>query len=202
MGGGPKKLIRGATLAFEDESGFALTPYVARTWSPVGTPATLRHAFGRYEKLSAISAVAVRLRRGRLEAELYFRLLPRKAVGGRDVADFLRQLGRHAHGRVIVVWDNAGQHRGPALRTFLARRPRFEIVPLPPYCPELNPDEDVWAWVKSKDLANLCAVDDEDLVHRVRGSLRRMQRRPGLLQGALRGSELPWGRLLNPCGGR
>jgi putative transposase len=201
VGGDSKKLLAGDTVVLEDESGFSLTPYVARTWSPAGTPATLVHAFGRWEKLSAISAVAVRLRHGRLEAKLYFRLLPRRAVGSRDVADFLRQLARHLDGHVIVVWDNAGQHRGKALRAFLACRPRFEIVPLPPYCPELNPDEGVWSWVKSKDLANLCALDDEDLLRRVRGSLRRMQRRPRLLEGALRGSELPWGELLNPCGG-
>ena len=130
-------------MVFVDESGFSLTPYVARTWSPVGAPAVLVHAFGRWEKLSAISGIAVRLRHGRLETELYFRLLPRRAVGNRDMADFLRQLARHVRGRGIVVWDNAGQHRGRALRAFLERHPRFETVYLPPYCSELNPDEDV-----------------------------------------------------------
>lgn len=190
----PKKLIAGATLLFPDESGFALTPLVVRTWSPVGRPVVLVHAFGAWEKLSAISAVAVRLRHGRLEAEIYFRLLPGRAARNRDLAGFLRQVGRHLGGRIIVVWDNAGQHRGPALRAFLERHPRFEVVRLPPYCPELNPDEDVWNWVK-RDLANLCALDDEDLVRHVRRSLRRMQRREGLAEGCLRESELPWGNL-------
>lgn len=198
---GPKKLRRGTTLLFLDESGFRLTPYVARTWSPEGETPTLVHSFGPWEKLSAISGVAVRLRHGRLEAKVYFRLLPRRTVRGRDVAAFLRQAGRHVRGQVIVVWDNAGQHRGPALRSFFASRARFEAVPLPPYCPELNPDEGVWSWVKSKDLANLCPEDDEDLVRRVRGSMRRMQRRTDLARGCLKASELPWGSLLTQCGG-
>lgn len=201
VGPSPKKLIRGATLLFLDESGFSLTPFVVKTWSPEGETPTLVHSFGRWEKLSAISGVAVRLRHGRLEAKVYFRLLPGRAVRGQDVAGFLRQAGRHVRGGVIVVWDNAGQHRGPALRRFFDGHVRFDAVPLPPYCPELNPDEGVWSWVKSKDLANLCPRDDEDLVHRVRGSLRRMQRRTVLARGCLRASELPWGSLLTQCGG-
>lgn len=200
MGEGPKKLRAGATVVFEDESGFSLTPLVARTWSPAGETPTLVHAFGRWEKLSAISAVAVRLG-SPPKAELYFRLHPGRTVGNVQVAAFLRQLSRHLRGRVVVVWDNAGQHRGKALRAFLEAHERFEIVPLPPYCPELNPDENVWAWVKSKDLANLCAADDEELVRHVRRSLRRMARRRWLLTAALRRSELPWGSLLNLCGG-
>lgn len=120
-----------------------------------------------------------------METELFFRLKPGKTIGSREVADFLRGLSRHIRGRVTVIWDNAGQHRGPAVRSFFSTHERFAVVPLPPYCPELNPDEDVWSWVKSKDLANLCALDDDDLVRHVRGSLRRMQRRLGLLEGAL-----------------
>lgn len=122
---------------------------------------------------------------------MHFGLFPWRAADDGDIADYLRQLARHLRGRVLVVLDNAGQPRGPALRSFLERHPRFEIVRLPPYCPGFNPDEDVWAWVKSKDLANFCALDDEDLVRRVRGSLRQRQRRPRLTEGALRGSELP-----------
>lgn len=201
VGEGPKKLRRGATLVFEDESGFSLTPLVARTWSPAGDTPSLVHAFGRWEKLSAISAVAVRLDDGLLRAELYFHLHPGRTVDNAQVAAFLRQLSRHLRGHVVVVWDNAGQHRGKVLRAFLEAHERFEVVPLPPYCPELNPDEDVWSWVKSKDLANLCAEDNGELVRHVRRSLRRMGRRPWLLTAALRRSELPWGSLLKPCGG-
>ena len=87
------------------------------------------------------------------------------------------------------------------IRRFFEGDGRFQAVLLPPYWAELNPDEDVWTWVKWRDLANLRARDDEDLVRRVRDSLRRMQRRRQLLGGALRGSESPWGKLLKLLGG-
>ncbi len=61
---------------------------------------------------------------------------------------------------------------------------------------------DVWSWVKSKELANLCARDDEDLLEHVEGSLDKMGRRKDLLMACLKDSELPWGRLLSMCGGR
>jgi putative transposase len=181
---------------FLDESGFTLTPYVANTWAPRGQVPVLVHAMGHWEKLNAISAVAFSRRQGRVRADLFFRLHRGRSIGSARVAAFLRQVERQVPGRVIVVWDNAPQHRGPYVRAFFAKRPRFELVRLPPYCPELNPDEDVWSWVKSKDLANAAAQDNDDLVHRVRGSLRRMQRRAHLVRGCLTASELPWGALL------
>ena len=180
---------------FVDESGLSSTPLVAKTWSPVRMPAVLVHPF-QWGKLGSISGVAVRLRRGRLEAEMYFRLLPGHAARGRHLVEYIRQLGRHLRGCVIVVWDNGRPHRGKVVASFLASHPRFEAVPLPPYCPELNPDEDVRSWVK-RHLANLSVRDDEDLLRHVRSGLRRMQRRRALLKACLRGSELRWSASLN-----
>jgi len=140
----------GAALLFLDESGFRLLPFVGKTGSPVGETPTLVPSFGRWEKLSVVSGVAVR---------------------GRDVVDFLRQAGRPIRGRVIGVWDHRGQHPSPALRSSFDGPGRFEAVPLPRYCPERNPDEGVGSWVKSKDLAKRCPRDNEDFVDRARGSL-------------------------------
>ena len=44
-----------------------------------------------------------------------------------------------------VVWDGAGPHRGKALRGLPGAR-----VPLPPYAPELNPAERVFAEVRRR----------------------------------------------------
>jgi transposase len=45
--------------------------------------------------------------------------------------------------RIIhVIWDNAAYHKGPGVRTFLARTAcRIHLIQLPPYCPHLNPIE-------------------------------------------------------------
>ena len=38
---------------------------------------------------------------------------------------------------------------------------------LPPYSPELNPIEQVWAWLRDNDLANFAFKNYEDIVDQV-----------------------------------
>lgn len=197
MGTVEKKLRRGATLVFFDESGYSLTPFLTRTWARKGTVPVLEHALGKWEKLSVISAVAVDLHRGKLRARLFFRMLPGKAFRGTHVAAFYRQLTRHLRGEVFLVGDNARQHHSKAAQAFEDQHPRFHLVFLPPYCPELNPDEGVWNWSKTKDLVNACPANSPSMKKQVLGSMRRIQRRGRVLRWCLAATELPWGRLLN-----
>lgn len=195
-----KNLRRGATLLFLDESGYALIPFVKRTWARAGTIPILHHSFGRWNKLSVISAVALRRRRGRLDTDVYFQTLPDKAFKATDVAAFLRRLAQHTRGETWIVWDNGGPHRGPPIRRFFHQRPRLHLQPLPPYCPELNPDEGVWNWSKTKALANATPRDSTDLLTQVRRSLRQVQRRPDVQRWCLAKTELTWDGLLNQSG--
>lgn len=75
---------------------------------------------------------------------LYFRCLPDANFDNIAVADFLRYLLKHLRGFVIVIWDNGRHHKGDAIRSFLRRNRRIWLEALPPYAPELNPDEGVW----------------------------------------------------------
>ena len=53
--------------------------------------------------------------------------------------------GAHA----VVVLDGAGWHASNALVV----PPNLTLVPLPPYAPELNPIENVWAYLRANRLA-------------------------------------------------
>jgi hypothetical protein len=57
---------------------------------------------------------------------------------------------------------------------------------LPPYAPELNPVEYLWAWLKTNPLANDPAVDLHNLANRTRRAALSVQRRQDLLRGFLR----------------
>lgn len=47
---------------------------------------------------------------------------------------------------IYVIWDNAPYHKGVEVREFLERKDcRIRLIPLPPYCPHLNPIERLWA---------------------------------------------------------
>lgn len=65
------------------------------------------------------------------------------------LAEISSQVARGAH--AVVIMDGAGWHQtGGKLRM------PANITPLrlPPYAPELNPVENVWAYLRSNKLAN------------------------------------------------
>jgi transposase len=45
---------------------------------------------------------------------------------------------------ILLLWDRAPWHRGPAIRALCAAHPRLELMQLPVAAPELNPQEHVW----------------------------------------------------------
>lgn len=45
---------------------------------------------------------------------------------------------------ILLLWDRATWHQGPAIRQFLADHPTLEIFFFPPGSPALNPQEHVW----------------------------------------------------------
>jgi transposase len=57
----------------------------------------------------------------------------------------------------------------------------LDVEYLPPYAPELNPVEYIWAHCKHHELPNVCAKNLWDLGEGARRSLRRMRRRPRLI---------------------
>ena len=150
MAAGKKNATRlGAYLVFADESGFLLIPPVRRTWAPRGQTPVVRHQQKR-DRISVISAVSVSPQRKRLG--LYY-ALHLKNIQHEEVCLFLRDLLQHLRGHIIVLWDNGAIHKGPVMREFCRKHPRLHLEALPPYAPELNPDEGVWSQAKDT-LAN------------------------------------------------
>ena len=66
----------------------------------------------------------------------------------------------------------------------IAARDWLTVFRLPPYASELNPVEPVWSNLK-RSLANLTKQNIDQLTALVKTRLRRMQYRPGLLDGFL-----------------
>ena len=138
--------------------------------------------------MNAISAVTTARR-------LYFRFKKDgsrdKGINALDVVEFIKGLLRHTRGPLVVVCDNARQHRARVLKDLLRRRRRLKVVYLPGYSPDFNPDEGVWGWVKWGELGNFAARDERELMAAARGALRRLQRRHSTIAGFWRHTLLP-----------
>lgn len=121
---------------------------------------------------------------------LYFQIHA-KNIRHDEVCGFLTHLLRHLRGHVIVIWDNASIHKGDRIREVCARFPRLHLVYLPPYAPELNPDEGVWALAK-QPLAN--GRPDELLFEAVARELPDHVEPVRLYEAYLRNFEIESGR--------
>jgi putative transposase len=96
-----------------------------------------------------------------------------------------QQLG----GPIVVVWDNLNAHVSHAMAELIAARDWLTVYRLPPYAHELNPAGLVWSHLK-RSLANLAKRNVTQLTALVKTRLKRMQYRPGLLDGFLASTRL------------
>jgi putative transposase len=135
-----------------------------------------------------ISALSVSPRRRHVT--LYFRCLPDANFDSIEVSIFLSHLLRHLRGFVIVIWDNGGCHKGEAMRAFLRRHRRLRLESLPPYAPEINPDEGVWNQTRTA-LANGRPDSSAGLTRTLNATLLELSTSQGNLRWCFHQSDLP-----------
>ena len=92
----------------------------------------------------------------------------------------LEHLLRRAGGGCILVWDRSRPHRSRKVAEFLARHPEIVVEWLPPYAPELNPEEYCHGNVKER-LRNQQPDSAEEIAGQVNRGFARLRRRPDLL---------------------
>ncbi len=135
-----------------------------------------------WDKLSVSAGLTLR--------NFYFRLYP-GAIGELEVIDFLKALVRHIDGPLLIVWDRLPAHRSRLVREFIQlSEDHIATEYLPPYAPELNPVEYIWAYWKQHELPNVCPKDYWELDERARKALRRMRRKPRLITAFWKQSSL------------
>ena len=156
-------------------------PHRCRTWAPHGQTPVLQFNFN-WEKLSVSAGLTLR--------NFYFRLYP-GAIGKEQVIDFLKALVRHIDRPLLIVWDRLPAHRSRLVQEFIQlSEGHIATEYLPPYAPELNPVEYIWAYWKQHELPNVCPKDYGELNERARKALRRMHRKPRLITAFWKQSSL------------
>ena len=155
-----------------------LQPVVRRTWAPKGqTP--IQYSWDRHDRLSAIAALTVAPRRGRLG--LYSRFHDHN-IRFNDVIAFLYLVHRHLRRKFILVLDRFSAHRKAVRLLQEAGVEWLEVEWLPSYAPDLNPVEMVWNHTKYADLANFIPEDIHHLEQAVTKSIVETRRVSKLLQ--------------------
>jgi transposase len=160
----------GAVIHWGDETGLSNQPVYGRSFAPKGKTPVLRRPAQRHT-LSMISAVT---NRGTLRFMLY-----EGALNAALFLAFLQRLVRSAAGKVFLIVDNLKVHKAGKVQAWVAQhRDKIELVFLPAYAPEHNPDEFLHSDLKQHLGRRPAAKDEAGLESRLRGYLRRLQRQP------------------------
>ena len=174
-------------IVFEDESGVSLLPSVRATWAPRGCTPVLRHRFN-WKRLSLAGALAYEPDGS--DAHLVFELRP-GAYNDELLIEFLSELNEIEQRPVLLIWDGLPAHRSHRMSDWIAsQRHWLSVEPLPGYASEVNPIEQVWGSLKSKELANLCSDTIDEVANTAADGLERIGSDAALCFAFLRHSGL------------
>jgi transposase len=183
MAGTEKKArAEGRTIVFVDEAGFYLLAAAVYTWAPRGQTPILKYPM--WEHLSVISAITPT---GKL-----YTWIKDHAFKGEDIVCFLKHLLRQIAGKLLIIWDGLPAHRGQTVKQMLSdgAAKRLHLECLPGYAPDLNPDEGVWGYLKTVELANVCCHDLDELRYELRKAIARLRPKSHLIQSFFHQAQL------------
>ena len=157
----------GADIGFEDETGVGIRTRSGRTWGAVGQPPEVRISDhrGGYNVMSIITA----------SGDLQYAVEEKNMNGERYVA-FLQQILSTRTRPLIILADQASFHQATVVREFVrAHRAQLRLFFFPTHAPELNPDEQVWNELKSRQLGKPPLKNKADLKKRMCPILKSLQ---------------------------
>jgi transposase len=140
---------------FQDEAGFGRINKPKYCWCRKGIrPSVPCHHIREYRYAYG----AVEPQRG----ESFFLVLPYCDTNCMNI--FLSELSAaYPDDYILLVADGAAWHKSKAL--IIPKN--IEIIPLPPYTPEMNPIEQIWAWIRLHGFRNEMFVSLEKVVDRL-----------------------------------
>ena len=160
----------GATILWGDETGLSSSDHRGRGYAPMGCKPT-RRGPGKRFSTSMVSTITN-------QGEMRFMV----CEGGMNVdifLRFLRRLIRGADRKIVLILDNLRVHHAKKVQAWVEKHAEaMELVFLPSYSPELNPDELLNQDVKQHMGSQTPTKGKEELQKKLRSYLRNLQRNP------------------------
>lgn len=155
-----------ALIFFGDEAGMRSDYQAGTTRAPVGVTPVIARTGARFG-LNMISAV---------NAQGLFRFMLHEGTANAEVfASFLDRLVEGMERKIILVLDQHRIHRAKVVTEKVRELDgRIEIVLLPPYAPQLNPDEGVWARVKQA-VGKQIVLSKDELLRKTTAALEELR---------------------------
>lgn len=161
---------KNATIFFGDESSIRSDYHSGTTWALKGRTPVVEDNGHRFS-VNMVSAVSPK-------GEMRF-----MAVDGRMNSDkFIVFLKRLVHGHdtpIFLIVDNHPIHKSAKVRTFVeSTNGGLYLFYLPPYSPDLNPDEMVWRHLKCHHIGKKFISSQNEMFRLVKNVLLSLQKAP------------------------
>ena len=170
----------GADIFFVDEASVRSDAHRGRTWGKKGETPVVKNSGGRFG-LKVISAISPR-------GNMRFSFIEDK-MNSKKFIQFLKKLHKDAGKPILVVLDNARYHYSKETQGYVEKQNgEVQLVFLPAYSPELNPDEQVWNHAKAQ-LSKCSIFNKEDMKRCMTSILRSIQKRTSLIKSFFRMSD-------------
>ncbi len=174
----------GAQIFFLDEAGFQSDPPLGRTYGLKGHPPVVETS-GQRQSLNVISAVNAR---GEFWAATY--------TGKLDAEAFVVFLQNFMEGRsrkVFLIVDGHPAHHAKVVKRYVqSLGGHLELHFLPPYAPDLNPDEFVWSHMKTNGVSKKPLKQNESLQQRIEQDLNAIKRNRQLVRSFFRADSVAY----------
>ncbi len=171
----------GATIYFGDEAGIRSDYHSGTTWAVKGQTPVIRTTGSRFS-LNMVSAVSAR-------GSMRFMTIKGRLTTDRFI-EFLERLLKNQEKPVFLIVDGHPVHRSNRVQLFVtATEGKLRLFLLPPYSPELNPDEQVWSHLKHHRLGKMIIKTKEDLESKIKSALRSIQKTTSLIMSFFRHKE-------------
>ena len=164
----------GAAIFFADEASVRTVYHAGTTWAPIGeTPVVT--GTGKTRSVSMVSAVSPR---GELHFEVH-----QSGIKKEEFLEFCEKLIADSGRPVYLIVDNSQVHRSKILKEFVQQSDgMLTVFFLPPYSPDLNPDEWVWKNVKHDNLGRAVAKSEGELAQFAVAALGKLKSLPEKIQ--------------------
>jgi transposase len=174
----------GASIFFGDEAGVRTDYHAGTTWAPVGRTPVVAGTGARLS-VNMVSAISA-------QGKMHFSFLEGNTNSATFI-DYLDKLLYDIPGKIFLIVDGHSAHTSTETKRYVASTEgRLTLFYLPPYSPELNPDEWVWKNVKHDQVGRRAARTLEELKNGIENAIARLQRLPEIVCGFFRDPDLSY----------
>jgi DDE superfamily endonuclease len=168
---------RRVRLLFQDEARFGRMVRIRRCWAPTPARPVVDNGYER-QFVYVYGAVSP------VEGELDWMI--GRLMNTERMSAFLAQVSAaHEQEFMVMVVDGASSHVCKDLQV----PENMRLLRLPPYAPELNPQEHVWDEVREKEFPNRVFADLDSVIRQLEAGLPRLVANP---QGLRSLTAWPW----------